>query len=433
MKKRYSQRHAAIGMLCLLLAGCDNSASPFQTNMSDIPPPGGASTGLAFTCRHEIIPGPEADTDVLFRYARWLQVNNQLRQDKAIDLEIARLYRIAAENGHAKATINLQNGSLRGRFGLTASERRRFSQQLIDAGVASGYYFIAIYLQHGAAGLKQDEEMALRYYRKAADEGSALAQAYVGEKLEPVDIAPDVAMQMLLCAAEQGNGEAAVSLGVSLKIDKKYAEALHAFQLGVAAGDSSSASRMKEGFSGPEPTDRLSYLGLQKDPERSRRYEAIWNILADYSYAHPTVPEINDIVPLPPAPLPEWDGKLKWVEAREANIPPEKPGEALIARLAKKKHLNPATGRPLPESPDFDKQSTSLLLCHSGEPCPRSGYWQTAWIPDSGTGPEDVSYFREGDTMPADHITRIHPRPWPLRDRLTEEEQPVTWRYLGEA
>ncbi|MBK0095725.1 sel1 repeat family protein [Erwinia sp. S63] len=347
MIKNYSQRHAAIGMLCLLLAGCDNSASPFQTNMRGLPSPGGASTGQVFTCKHEIITGPDAEADVLFRYARWLQVNNQLKQNKEVDTEVGRLYRIAAENGHAKATINLQNGSLRGRFGLTASERRSFSQQLIDAGVASGYYFIAIYLQHGAAGLKQDEEMALRYYRKAADEGSALAQAYVGDKLAPVDIAPDVAKQMLLCAAEQGNGEAALSLGIGLKINKKYSEALHAFQLGVAAGNSSSASFLEEGFSGPEPTDRLDYLGQQNDPERARRYKAIWKILSGYSYAHPTVPEINDIVPLPPAPLPEWDGKLKWVEAREANIPPEKPDEALIALLAKKKHLDQVTGRPL--------------------------------------------------------------------------------------
>jgi hypothetical protein len=46
--------------------------------------------------------------------------------------------------------------------------------------VAAGYYFIAIYLEHGAAGLAQDPEMALRYYRKAADEGNPQAQAYVG-------------------------------------------------------------------------------------------------------------------------------------------------------------------------------------------------------------------------------------------------------------
>ncbi|MBK0095724.1 sel1 repeat family protein [Erwinia sp. S63] len=421
-------------LISLLLTACDqNNFSNLARKDTAVDPLNNINDRLAFTCLHEVIPQIHSDADILFKYARWLQVNNQLKQDKAIDLEIARLYRIAAENGHAKATINLQNGSLRGRFGLTASERRRFSQQLIDAGVASGYYFIAIYLQHGAAGLKQDEEMALRYYRKAADEGSALAQAYVGDKLEPVDIAPDVAKQMLLCAAEQGNGEAAVSLGVGLKINKKYSEALHAFQLGVAAGNASSARFLGNGFNGPEADDRLYYLNQHIDPERAHRYMLINDILSGYSYAHPTVTEINDIVPLPPAPLPEWDGKLKWVEAREANIPPEKPDEALIARLAKKKHLNPATGRPLPESPDFDKQSTSLLLCNSGEACPRSGYWQTAWIPDSGTGPEEVRYFREGDTMPADRITRIQSRPWPLRDRLTEEEQPVTWRYLGEA
>jgi len=35
------------------------------------------------------------------------------------------------------------------------------------------------------------------------------------------------------------------------------------------------------------------------------------------------------------------------VEAREANIPPTKPSEALIERLAKDKQLNPETGRIL--------------------------------------------------------------------------------------
>ncbi|MFH7090682.1 hypothetical protein ACHWWK_24090 [Klebsiella pneumoniae] len=73
--------------------------------------------------------------------------------------------------------------------------------------MAAGYYFIAIYLEHGAAGLAQDPEMALRYYRKAADEGNPQAQAYVGEKLFPAKMAPQVAMQMFQCAAEQGKGK----------------------------------------------------------------------------------------------------------------------------------------------------------------------------------------------------------------------------------
>ena len=333
----------------LMLAACDGGSTPATVNkdfamnpLSDI------NTRLAFTCKHETIPAPSAETDMLFKYARWLQVNNRLKEDKAVDGQIERLYRIAAANGHYKANINLQNGSMRGQFSLTGAEHLRMSQQLIDAGVATGYYFVAIFLKNGAAGLQQDTDMALRYYRKAADEGSAQAQAYIGDKLAPVGMAPDISRQMRRCAAEQGEGEAASDLGVALSITGQYQEAVEAFQLGVAAGDDTSASFLASGFNGPEPSDTLDYLGQQKDAERSRRYRAIWKMLADYSYLHPSVPEINDIVPLPPAPLPAWDGKLKWIEAYNANTEPPKPGEALIEQLAKDKQLNPATGRPLP-------------------------------------------------------------------------------------
>ncbi|EPM43065.1 lipoprotein, partial [Pseudomonas syringae pv. actinidiae ICMP 19073] len=68
---------------------------------------------LAFTCVHEKIPDPSAETDVLFQYARWLQKNNQIQQDETVDVEIGRLYRIAAENNHYKANVNLQNGAMR--------------------------------------------------------------------------------------------------------------------------------------------------------------------------------------------------------------------------------------------------------------------------------------------------------------------------------
>ncbi|MBM0917198.1 sel1 repeat family protein, partial [Escherichia coli] len=73
----------------------------------------------------------------------------------------------------------------------------------------------------------------------------------------------------------QGEGKAANSLGNMLAIYKKYPEAVEVFQLGVAAGDSTSAGFLMHGFSGPEPTDRLFYLALEKDPERARRYEQI--------------------------------------------------------------------------------------------------------------------------------------------------------------
>ena len=321
---------------CLLLASCDENTTPISVNkdvsmnhLNDI------DANLAFTCKHEIIPEASADIEILFKYARWLQKNNLLKQDKTVDAETERLYRIAAESGHYKANINLQNGAIRGQFALNAAERLRLSQQLLDAKVASGYYFMAIYLQHGAAGLEENQEMALRYYRRAADEGNPEAQAYVGKQLAPEKMAPEIARQMRRCAAEQGNGLAAQALGIDLKIDGLYPDALSAFQLGIAAGDETSASWLSDAFLGPQSTNTLGYMGQTKDMERSHRYKAIWKILSDYSYASPTVPEINDIVPLPPAPLPAWDGKLKWLEDRKANIPPTKPSEALIEKLAK--------------------------------------------------------------------------------------------------
>ena len=418
---------------CLLLAGCDQGAplTPVNKEMT-VDPLTDVNARLAFTCKHETLPEPSAGSEMLFNYARWLQVNNQLKEDQAVDVEVARLYRIAAENGHAKATINLQNGALRGRFPLSSAARLRLSQQLIEAKVATGYYFIALYLQHGAAGLAEDPEMALRYFRKAADEGSALAQAYVGDKLDPANMAPDIARQMRRCAAEQGNGEAANLLGIDLKINRRYQEALEAFQLGVMAGYEASANRLNEAFLGPEPTNTLYYMGQQKDPERARRYEIIWRILANYSYAHPTVPEINDIVPLPPVPLPAWDGKLQWLEAREANVPPPKPSEALIAELARNKQLNPATGRPLPDSPHFEKYDVALL-CRSGEPCPKSGYWQVAQFTYFGPVSQEIRLIAQGDRMPTAWVEVLRPRPWPLRGRWVQEERSTEWQFLGEA
>jgi hypothetical protein len=319
---------------CLLLAGCDAPVTQ-RPHAAAVPSLSAVKDKLAFTCKHEALPLAGPDSDVLFQYARWLEKNNQLKQDPSTDLEIARLYRIAAENGHVKATINLQNGSLRGKYMLRGHENLRFSQGLIDAGVATGYYFVSVFLKNGIADLKQDMEMSLRYLRKAADEGSAQAQYEIGDALAPGDRAPDVARQMRLCAAEQGHAPAANILGVYLQDQGKHKEAVKAFQLGVAAGDESSAGWLDDGFRGPDPKNELDYLGLEEDLERAERYTTIWRILARYSYAHPKVPEINDILPLPPAKLPPWDGKLQWLEAREANVAPEKPSPELIQRLTK--------------------------------------------------------------------------------------------------
>ncbi|WP_426123677.1 SEL1-like repeat protein [Pseudomonas sp. PSPC2-3] len=418
----------------LLLAACDNGSAPTHpTQDPAVNPLTEIKAKLAFTCVHEQIPSPSAEADELFQYARWLQKNNLLKQDKSVDAEIERLYRIAAENGHYKANINLQNGTMRGHFTLSGAEHLRLSQQLIDVNVATGYYFIGVFLKNGSAGLKQDTAMSLRYFRKAADQGSTQAQYAVGDILAPIDIAPDVARQMRRCAAEQGNGDAAIALGVDLKNESRYQEALEVFQMGVVAGHESAAGRLEEAFRGHPSSDRLYYLGQQEDLERAKRYEKIWSLLADYSYANPKVPEINDILPLPPAKLPTWDGKLQWLEARLANVPPKKPSEALIQQLAKAKLLEPATGRPTPDSPAFIKASYPEPTCTSGQACPQTGYWRAFSLSrDVYARFNDgvIRRFEKNEIMPTLQVESHKPR-FLLPDIITVNEESIEWRLLG--
>ena len=426
---------AGVCLLGVALSACDAGGGATSSPQVAVEPLTQIRANLAFTCKHEEFPEPTAGSDKLFKYARWLQKNNLLKEDPAVDAQVERLYRIAAEYGHAKANINLQNGSMRGQFKLRSAEHLRLTQELIDAKVATGYLFVAISLQQGALSLQKDEDMALRYYRKAADMGSSEAQAYVADKLAPSGMAPDIARQMRRCAAEQGNRSAASDLGVDFQERELYQEAVEAFQLGVAAGDETSAGWLDDAFRGPPPSDTLNYLGLDEDLERADRYKKIWRILANYSYASPKVPEINEILPLPPAKLPPWDGKLKWLEERKANVPPPKPDEALIREMAKAKQIDPTTGRPLPASPNFVHLPSPRPQCNSGEACLRSGYWEMAGVSNFWTTVEGgaIHRFQLGERMPTPVIERRFNRIWPLPDKVTKGPECVRWVMLGEA
>ncbi|MFJ4394789.1 DUF6396 domain-containing protein [Pseudomonas sp. NPDC089396] len=413
-------------LACLLLAACNLVDIHKSQNGKSINFLDDINVRLAFNCAHEDIPTPPDEADVLFQCARWLQKNNQLKRDPVVNVEIERLYRISAEHGHHKANINLQNGAMRGHFKLRGWEYLRMSEKLIDAKVATGYLFVAYFLEQGSAGLQQDSKMALRYYRKAADEGNAQAQYFVGDKLDPVAIAPEIAADMYRCAAEQGHGKAAVALGIILRGKDQYPQALEVLQMGVAGGYEHAASRLANAFQ-TQAVESSRYYAQEVDPERAERYKAIWSTLADYSYADPKVPEINEIVPLSPAQLPPWDGKLQWLEARLANIPPEKPTEALIHKLAKGKVLDPATGKPMPGSPAFSKANFPIMVCRSGGPCPESGYWKVM----INSWKDHIQHFEEGEIMPTYLMVWTEYRPWPLRDKIMQRQERVEWGLLG--
>ncbi|MEO4028727.1 DUF6396 domain-containing protein [Chromobacterium vaccinii] len=330
----------ALSVLLILLSACGKQAK-------QLPALDEVKVSLAFTCSYEkhYLPKLNLQADQLYHYAHHMQENKLLKEDISVYPELERLFRIATANNHYKANLELRQMISKGHAWSAdpVKETLDLTEELMHQGVPGGYYDMAQYIEAGY-GVKQDPELALRYYRKAADLGSPDGQYWVAEKLAPIDHAPEVARQMRLCAAQQGHAKAASMLGTNLRGLEQYKGAVEAFQLAVKAGDETAAYVLSKAFVAKDSYDDLA---LQSDPERSVRYKELSDILGRYSYLHPSVPELDEIVPLPPAKLPPWNGKIQWQKNHEANMAPPKPSEELIEKLAKAKGLDPKTGRPL--------------------------------------------------------------------------------------
>ena len=349
------KREIAVISLAVLAGACVKK-EPTASESSGL---NALRSNLTFTCVHEAsnLPKLDPDADKLFLYARYLQ---KREGQKDLD-DIMRYYRIAAAYGHYKANHNAQ---LLIAQGLVLSPEGRkeavdLAMQLVHNDIPGGYYDIGHYLETGY-GVQKDILAALRNFRKAADLGNPEAQDYIAEKLLPDAPSRNIAVEMWQCAAGQGYGKAANSLGNLLGAEGRFQEAAEAYQRGVAAGNSLSAFGLEKGFTGPPAADKLNYIGLPNDPERSARYVKIRRFFERNDGRNPTVPDIDKIAPLPPTPLPPWDGTFQWEKEQAAAKPPEKPSDELVNRLAKEKHLDPATGSPQTDS--TEKMSVSAML-----------------------------------------------------------------------
>ena len=319
---------------------------------------------LEFVCKHEEKPELSQETQQLYNYALYHDLHNMWtgKRGDAVWNGLARYYRIAAMNGDYKANIRLQYLLKSGRISsdMPQTEVHNLNEELAKQLPATAYYNLYGYLDVGY-GVRTEKDGKYAYLRKAADLGSREAQYVVADTLG--DINDEETLQMRLeiieklrtCASEQGLGKASNSLGIGFIIDKEYAKALEAFHQGVKNGSSLSASTLEEAFSGKQKEGDMDFLNLSEDPERARRYEIIWKYLAYKDYLQPKVPDLDDIVPLPPAPLPEWDGKIAFQRWFEGEAPP-KPDEALVRRLAWQAGLNGDTG--LDEKTGMPKKPT---------------------------------------------------------------------------
>ena len=331
--------------LATLLSACSTSLSgATRMNLSD----------LEFTCVHEAKSPLSPDTQKLYNYARYHDLHN-MWNGKPGDLtwqDAAAYYRIAAANGDYKANVRLQYLLRTGRVNAPNAKKEtlKLNDLLMNQLPGTAHYHSYLYLKYGYGLIGADE---LAYLRKAADLGSKEAQYELSQIFENIKDEKtrvfrfETAEKLLACASEQGMGIASRYLGISLQLEKKYQEAVKVLHQGAKNGDSQSALALSDGFKkGISESNKIDYLALKPDAERHMRYKTIARYLSDNDYLNPTLHDLDQIVPLPPAKLLPWDGKIEFQRWYEGASPP-KPSDELVQRLAAQAGLHWQTGLPL--------------------------------------------------------------------------------------
>ncbi|KMK52390.1 hypothetical protein RO21_01210 [[Actinobacillus] muris] len=309
---------------------------------------------LTFECRHEIRPPLSPETQQLYLYALYHDLHNMWNGKKGDEIwqKMATLYRIAAYNGDYKANLRLQWLIETGRVAVKKPQTEVYllNKELEKQLPATAMYKLYYHLD-SRYGVSTKPGGQFAYLRKAADMGSREAQYELGEMLINIQdkssypVRKALREQLLACSAAQGNGDAAKWLGIRFQAEQKYSDAVKMFHQGAKNGNIPSAFSLWSGFL-PDAKKNKEYIGVTSDLERSKRYHIIYNFLSDYEFLQPKVPDLDDIVPLPPAKLPAWDGKIAFQRWYEGSLP-TKPADELIQKLAQKAGLDWQTGLPI--------------------------------------------------------------------------------------
>lgn len=134
-----------------------------------------------------------------------------------------------------------------------------------------------------------------------------------------------------------------------LRGKKRYEKTINMFYAhqGIKAGNETSVHVLRKVFYSENPNSHHKQWGISEDKERSRRYEIISDYLTRRAHLKPelNVHDLDEIVPLPPAKLTSWDGKIT-IQRFEEGPAPAKPSYELVRRLAQQAGLDPNTGLP---------------------------------------------------------------------------------------
>jgi hypothetical protein len=332
-----------------------------------------------YTCMPAKLAPFDAQADVWFLEARALE-SAEIYVDDRDYKKIVALTKQAAQRNHWKAMLNLANFYLEGRDPPHGVEDAvKLVEAAMRLGVPAAYDRMGTYHMNGT-GVRGDATRAYAFWQLAGKMGSPEALTFLGKKMYAIYDAPDgswwanaaVGIKMLECAYGQGYGQAAYELGLAYTVPidhnptrEELARALTIWHNGVKLGSAQCASDLSIEFDHPfEPTQMVA---PHIDKARGERYRVLARAL-DFDPDR-RFPNLDKVLPLPPADLPPWNGDRDTLvnAARGVSHPPPAPPAASAYSERKARfHLD-----------------AEFLLAPSGEiaaetTAPFGGYWQPA-------------------------------------------------------
>ena len=306
-----------------------------------------------FICEIEAskVPPIDAQAEDWFLEARAMEDPEIFVEDRDYK-KIVDLTRQAAERLHWKAMLNLASLYVEGHDPSYGEEEAvQLVEKAMRLGIPAAYDRMGTYYA-SSTGVNGDITRAYAFWQKAAQMGNPQAMGFLGEKLTAGEDHPGidmwgnipVATKMLECAVAQGYGPAAYDLyylyGAPRTADgtiigdhrtpETKDRALKVLHEGVRLGCAQCARDLSIEFS--QPFNMSDMLVPFIDKARGERY-AVLNRALGFN-PNRRFPNLDKILPLPPADLPPWDGQRKsLLDAAMGVRPPPAPPQPSAASL----------------------------------------------------------------------------------------------------
>jgi hypothetical protein len=334
-------RAALAVLLCIPLLSCkvSSDASNFPSRYMSLPLFNPHMPTFACEVEATKVPAIDAQAEEWFLEARALEGPETIPEDRDYK-KIVQLVRQAAERKHWKAMLNLASLYLERRDPPHGVEDAlKLVENAMRLGIPAAYDRMGTYYMNGT-GVDGDATRAFAFWQKAARIGSPQAMTFLANKLSATYDSPGagfwanipVATKMLECAFGQGYGPAARRLssliagnrppsGRGNRTAETSARAVKILHEGVKLGCEECANSLRSEFNGE--FNIADILPPYVDKARSARYSTIQDALGFDPDRH--FPNLDQVLPLPPAPLPDWNGDRDTLLNAAMGVQPKPP------------------------------------------------------------------------------------------------------------